>query len=119
MASKSTVSESDLKELKDIINSRFDEVDKRLTSIEKEQIEIKSEIKGQLGIIDARLKQLESSSQKIPDLAEKVEERTRAILRRKGTRSYRELKNWRQIGLALFGVLIGGIITYLIKNPNP
>ena len=103
MSSKSTVTESDLKELKDLINNRFDEVDKRLTTIEKEQIEIKSEIKSQLGIIDARLKQLESSSQKIPDLAEKVG----------------ELKNWRQIGLALFGVLIGGIITYLIKNPNP
>ena len=69
MSSKSTVTESDLKELKDLINNRFDEVDKRLTTIEKEQIEIKSEIKSQLGIVDARLKQLESSSQKIPDLA--------------------------------------------------
>ncbi|GBF82842.1 hypothetical protein [Aphanothece sacrum] len=87
----STVTENDLKELRDLINSRFD-------ALEKGQIEIK----GQMGVIDARLKNLETSSQKIPDLAEKVG----------------ELKNWKQISLALFGALLGGLITYLIRNPR-
>ncbi|AGF53540.1 unknown protein (plasmid) [Synechocystis sp. PCC 6803] len=95
----STVTESDLKELKDLI------------------VELKlgqAEMKGQLAGIDNRLIRLETkmetkldtlepSIQKIPDLAEKVG----------------ELKNWKQIGLTLGGAIIGGIITYLARNANP
>ena len=50
----STVTEDDLKELRELINNRFD-------AIEKGQIELK----GQIGIIDARIKNLEASSQKV------------------------------------------------------
>ncbi len=93
------ITESDLKELKDLI------------------VELKlgqSEMKGQLSGIDNRLIRLETkmetkldtlepSIQKIPDLAEKVG----------------ELKNWKQIGLTLGGAIIGGIISYLARNANP
>ena len=93
-----TVTENDLKDLKDLINSRFDVLEKGQKALEIGQ----TEIKGQIAVIDSRLRTLETSSQKIPDLAEKVG----------------ELKNWKQIALTLGGALIGGVITYLIKNPN-
>jgi hypothetical protein len=100
-----TITDADIKELKDFINSRFDELEKGQKALEigQKALEIgQAEIKGQIAVIDSRLQTLESSSQKIPDLAEKVG----------------ELKNWKQIALTLGGTLIGGIITYLIKNPH-
>lgn len=95
----STVTESDIKDLKDLINKRFDELkaDGAKMSEQIKNLEIgQGEIKG-------RLAALESNSQKIPDLAEKVG----------------ELKNWKQIGLTLMGAIIGGVITYFVKTPNP
>ncbi|MBW4622386.1 MAG: hypothetical protein KME17_23900 [Cyanosarcina radialis HA8281-LM2] len=114
-----SITENDLKRLEDIIATRFDElgrgqteIKERITAIENGQknletgqknLEIaQTEIKWQIAVIDSRLKTLETSFQKIPDLAEKVG----------------ELKNWKQIALTLGGALIGGIITYLVKNPN-
>jgi archaellum component FlaC len=103
-----TVTESDIKDLKDLINSvkgdikgidnritnletRISTLENRFTTFEINQVEIKT-----------KLANVEISSQKIPDLAEKVG----------------ELKNWKQIALTLGGALIGGVITYLVKTPN-
>ncbi len=100
----STVTESDIKELKDLIgafrddvNNRFDEVKQDLSGIDK-----------RLTVIENRLEDWKPSMSKIPDLAEKVG----------------ELKNWKQIGLvfvtavvsSIFSGTIGGVIGWLIKS---
>lgn len=99
-----TVTESDLKELKDLIgafrddvNHRFDEVKQDLNAIDK-----------RLTVIENRLEDWKPSMSKIPDLAEKVG----------------ELKNWKQIGLvfvtavisSIFSGTIGGVIGWLIRS---
>jgi hypothetical protein len=92
-----TLTESDLKDLKDLINSRFDELKTGQTRLEIGQAKI-----------EARLDEWRTSVQKIPDLSEKVG----------------ELKNWKQIGLiiitgAISAVLsgtIGGVIGWLIRG---
>lgn len=92
-----TVTESDIKELKDLIiafredsNNRFAAIDNRLT------------------VIETRLDEWRPSIAKIPDLAEKVG----------------ELKNWKQIGLffvtafisSIFSGTIGGVIGWLLRS---
>ena len=59
-----------------------------------------SEMKGELKTIDTRLKNVESNSQKIPDLAEKVG----------------ELKNWKQIAIVIFTATVGGAIGWFIRT---
>ena len=85
----STVTENDLKELKELINSRFD-------SLERGQ----SEIKERLAVVETRLEDWKPSVYKIPDLAEKVG----------------ELKNWRQIVIIALTALISGSITWVIRG---
>ncbi|GBF81252.1 hypothetical protein [Aphanothece sacrum] len=96
----STVTESDLKELKDLINSRFDEIKQDMNTIDK-----------RLTVIENRLEDWKPSMSKIPDLAEKVG----------------ELKNWKQIGLvfvtavisSIFSGTIGGVVGWLIRSGKP
>jgi hypothetical protein len=59
-----------------------------------------AEMKGELKTIDTRLKNLESNSQKIPDLAEKVG----------------ELKNWKQIAIVIFTATVGGAIGWIVRT---
>ena len=59
-----------------------------------------AEMKGELKTIDTRLKNVESNSQKIPDLAEKVG----------------ELKNWKQIAIVIFTATVGGAIGWFIRT---
>jgi septation ring formation regulator EzrA len=125
-----SVTESDIKELKNLINQRFDdlkfsfnEVDKRLTVIEKdvtdvkkEVIEVKKEVTevkkevtdvkiGQ-GEIKGKLAGVELNVQKVPDLAEKVG----------------ELKNWKQVGLivitAFLSSILSGTIGWLLRGAS-
>ena len=92
-----TIAESDVKELKDLINSRFDEIKQELNGIDK-----------RLTVIENRLEDWKPTMSKIPDLAEKVG----------------ELKNWKQIGLvfvtavvsSIFSATIGGVIGWLIRS---
>ncbi|MGH8002775.1 MAG: hypothetical protein ACREPR_25920 [Brasilonema sp.] len=106
-----TVTESDLKELKDLIiafreeaNSRFTAIDNRFTGLESTQQTLQLEMVE----IKTKLRTLEPSIQKLPDLAEKVG----------------ELKNWKQIGLvfvtavisSIFSGMIGGVIGWLIRS---
>jgi hypothetical protein len=91
------VTESDIQELKNLINSRFDEMKQDLNGIDK-----------RLTVIENRLEDWKPSISKIPDLAEKVG----------------ELKNWKQIGLvfvtavvsSIFSGTIGGVIGWLIRS---
>lgn len=67
-------SDTDLKELKDLINKRFDSLEERMKEFEIGQAKI-----------GTRLDEWKNSISKISDLAEKVE----------------ELKNWKQIAIFL------------------
>jgi seryl-tRNA synthetase len=108
------VTESDIKELKDLINQRFNDIDKRLMVIEKDVTEVKKEVTevkkevtdvkiGQ-GEIKGKLAGLELNVQKVPDLAEKVG----------------ELKNWKQVGLivitAFLSSILSGTIGWLLRG---
>ncbi|MGK7874107.1 MAG: hypothetical protein AB4426_12575 [Xenococcaceae cyanobacterium] len=84
-----TTTETELKELKELINSRFDELKNEITDLKIGQAKI-----------EASLETLTPLIQKIPDLAEKVG----------------EVKNWRQIALVLIGGVIGGLVTWLFKR---
>ncbi|MDJ0730312.1 MAG: hypothetical protein QNJ33_10015 [Crocosphaera sp.] len=125
----STVTDSDIKEIKDliiVINDNIKTIDNRITSLDNRMTNLDNRvtnIDNKMTNLDNRMTKLENewqdfqknqieikakmsiielSTQKIPDMAERVG----------------ELKNWKQIGLALFGTLVGGLITYLIKTPN-
>lgn len=108
-----TVTESDIKEIKNLISAFREDVNRRLDSLDKGQKDLEKgqkdlekgqqELKLEITEIKTKLSMIEPSIQKIPDLAEKVG----------------ELKNWKQIGLTLTGAIIGGVITYLAKTPNP
>ncbi|MBD2772460.1 hypothetical protein [Iningainema tapete] len=106
-----TVTESDIKELKDLIvafreetGSRFTTIETRLASLEGGQQNLQLETRE----VRTKLNTLEPSINKIPDLAEKVG----------------ELKNWKQIGLvfvtavvsSIFSGIIGGVIGWLIRS---
>ena len=93
----STVTESDIQELKELINNGFYEIKQELNQMDK-----------RLTVIENRLEDWKPSMSKIPDLAEKVG----------------ELKNWKQIGLvfvtavisSIFSGTIGGVIGWLIRS---
>jgi hypothetical protein len=90
-------------DLKDYLDSFKDTITNRLDDLGKGQADLRermTEIKGQIGIIDARLNNLETSSQKIPDLAEKVG----------------ELKNWKQIALVMITASMGGLIGWFVRG---
>ena len=92
------VTDSDLKDLKDLINQRFDELkaDGAKMSEQIKNLEI-----GQAKI-EARLDEWKPAIHKIPDLAEKVG----------------ELKNWRQIALVAITATVGGIVGWLVRGGN-
>lgn len=93
----STMTESDLKDLKNFINSRFDEIKAENAKI-LEQIKNleagQKQIETRLTAVKTRLEDWKYSIQKIPDLAEKIG----------------ELKNWRQIALVAITATVGGVI---------
>ena len=86
-----TVTESDIKELKDLITSLGENLGSRMKSLEDGQ---KSLEIGQ-GKIEARLEEWKPSINKIADLAEKVG----------------ELKNWKQIGLVMITAMVSSIFS--------
>lgn len=102
-----TASESDIKELKQLIQQQTGQ----LTDIQKEIGNLQKELgdlKVSNGKIEATLQSQQMLIQKIPDLTEKVG----------------ELKNWKQIGLvfitaaisSIFTGTIGGVIGWLIRG---
>lgn len=84
-----TITETDIKELKDLINARFDKQSEEIRSL---QIDV-TEVKAKLSII-------EPSIQKIPDLAEKVG----------------ELKNWRQLVFIVVTALFSGLMGWILRG---
>ena len=88
----STVTESDIKELKDLIVTLKEDMNTRMSALETGQRQIETT----LTVIETRLNTWKPSIDKIPDLAEKIG----------------ELKNWRQIA---FIAVVGGVAAGLVK----
>lgn len=99
-----TVTESDIKELKDLIIAFREDTNNRFTAIDNKF----ASIDNRLTVIETRLDEWRPAIAKIPDLAEKVG----------------ELKNWKQIGLffvtafisSVFSGTIGGVIGWLLRS---
>jgi hypothetical protein len=83
------VTSADIRELKDLIQSLDKKVELGF-----------SDLKGDVKTINSRLSNLEATSAKLPDLAEKVG----------------ELKNWKQIAIIFFTALIGGSIGWFVHG---
>jgi chromosome segregation ATPase len=89
------------------LEQKLDGLQKDLTELGTDVRVGQAKIEGKIENLDSRLKTVETSIQKIPELAEKVG----------------ELKNWKQIGLiiatamisSIFSGTIGGVIGWLIK----
>jgi uncharacterized ion transporter superfamily protein YfcC len=92
--------DTDIQQLKDLIAAGNAATQKQIGDLTLEMRLGFSDLRGELKTIDVRLKNLESNSQKIPDLAEKVG----------------ELKNWKQIAIVIFTATVGGAIGWFIRT---
>ena len=109
-----TMSKSDIKELKDLINSRFDELQQEINGVKQDISEVKQDVNKvdkRLTIMESRLEEWKPSINKISDLAEKVG----------------EFKNWKQLSIifitgfvsSAFSATIGGLVGWLIRSGKP
>jgi uncharacterized ion transporter superfamily protein YfcC len=92
--------DTDIREIKDLIAAGNAATQKQIGDLTLEMRLGFADMKGELKTIDVRLKNLESNSQKIPDLAEKVG----------------ELKNWKQIAIVIFTATVGGAIGWFVRT---
>jgi hypothetical protein len=90
------VTESDIKEIKELIVALREDFNARMGALESGQKQIET----RLTVIETRLDTWKPSIDKIPDLAEKVG----------------ELKNWRQIAFVAITATIGGVIGWLVRG---
>jgi uncharacterized ion transporter superfamily protein YfcC len=95
-----SATDTDIQQLKDLIAAGNAATQKQIGDLTLEMRLGFADLKGELKTIDVRLKNLESNSQKIPDLAEKVG----------------ELKNWKQIAIVIFTATVGGAIGWFIRT---
>lgn len=95
--------DTDLQELKDLINSRFDAIDKRFNIVERKFDKLEERVKTieeSLLEIKGKMTIIEPSVLKLPDLAEKVG----------------ELKNWRQIALVVITGTFGSLFGWFLRG---
>jgi chromosome segregation ATPase len=114
-----TVTESDLKELKDLIaaliqenREQFANLKKDVTDLKKDVTDLKKDVtdlkkdvtdlKISSSKVEGTLSAQATLTQKIPDLIEKVG----------------ELKNWKQIAIVTVTAVISGIITWFVRSNN-
>jgi predicted nucleic acid-binding Zn-ribbon protein len=98
---------TDIKEIKDLIaagsaatQKSIADLDKKIADLDK-KIEVGfAEMRGELKTIDVRLKNLESNTRNIMDLAEKLG----------------ELKNWKQIAIVLFTATVSRAIGWFVRT---
>jgi uncharacterized ion transporter superfamily protein YfcC len=95
-----SATDTDIQQLKDLIAAGNAATQKQIGDLTLEMRLGFADLRGELKTIDVRLKNLESNSQKIPDLAEKVG----------------ELKNWKQIAIVIFTATVGGVIGWFIRT---
>ena len=102
----STVTENDLKELKELIidnNKTLEMIINNQKVLEKGQADLKEQLTGidkRLAIVETRLEDWKPSIDKIPDLAEKVG----------------ELKNWRQFLIITVTAVFSRFIGWFIRG---
>ena len=102
----STVTENDLKELKELIidnNKTLEMIINNQKVLETGQADLKEQLTGidkRLAIVETRLEDWKPSIDKIPDLAEKVG----------------ELKNWRQFLIITVTAVFSGFIGWFIRG---
>ncbi len=102
-----TVTENDLKEIKDLITAQSAQIANIQSQFTDFQTQI-TDLKISVGKIEATLQTQQIYFQKVPDLVEKVG----------------ELKNWKQVGLIIITAMIssimsgtmGGAIGWLIRG---
>jgi hypothetical protein len=90
----STVTETDLKRLEDLINNRFDRSDAKIEGLDKRLTNVETSLGSigeRLAVIETRLNSWQPSIDKTADLAEKVG----------------ELKNWGSIAFLILGAVAG------------
>ena len=83
-------------ELDKKIDNKFNELDKKINSVEASLKQEITEVRGELKVIDARQKNVETSVQKIPEITEK----------------FGELKNWRQIAF----IIIAAVVVWFARS---
>ena len=83
--------DSKFNELDKKIDNKFNELDKKIDNVESTLKQEISDVRGELKVIDARQKNVETSVQKIPEITEK----------------FGELKNWRQIAFIIIAAVVG------------
>jgi archaellum component FlaC len=88
--------DTDLQELKNLINTRLDKIENKVDTLRDEVASLKI---GQAKI-EARLEEWKPSINKISDLAEKVG----------------ELKNWRQIALIVITGTFGSLFGWFLRG---
>lgn len=81
--------DTDIRELKDLITGLREEVRIGFTAVN-----------GRIDMTNTRISNVESNTQKIPDLAEKVG----------------ELKNWKQIAIIVFTSSVSGAIAWFVRG---
>jgi ABC-type transporter Mla subunit MlaD len=59
-----------------------------------------ADVRGDIKVLDNRLANLESTAQRLPDLAEKVG----------------ELKNWKQLAIVIFTASVSGAIAWFLRS---
>jgi ABC-type transporter Mla subunit MlaD len=61
---------------------------------------VETKLEGQIAVCNTKLASLESTAQKLPDLAEKVG----------------ELKNWKQLAIVIFTASVSGAIAWFLRS---
>ena len=78
-------------ELDKKIENKFNELDKKIDNVESKLKQEIADIRGDIKVVDAKQKNIETSVQKIPEITEK----------------FGELKNWRQIAFIIIAAVVG------------
>lgn len=101
-----TTPDTDIRELKELITSRFDQIERRFDQIDQKVNNLTEDVnalKVNVGKIEARLEEWKPSIYKISDLAEKVG----------------ELKNWRQIALIVISATVAASMGWFLHSGKP
>ena len=78
----------------------FANVDTKLAKLAGQINNVEAKLEGKIETVNSKLANLESATQKIPDLAEKVG----------------ELKNWKQIAIIVFTSSVSGAIAWFLHS---
>jgi chromosome segregation ATPase len=78
----------------------FANVETRFTDLKGQINNVETKLEGQIAVCNTKLAGLESTAQKLPDLAEKVG----------------ELKNWKQVAIVIFTASVSSAIAWFLRS---